>query len=246
MFKLILAISMALILAGCQSDSVSLPDESQGSSPKKIGSDSEDSDPGLFSSVFNKSQPKSIVLPPDLISSANQKVKQNHDQANEDRRNQVLPEVIGATVINQDGERWLQVESNPKAVWNALADFWAEVQVELVEYEPAAGLMETDWIVTGTESGRSEDAGVVRKMFDKVVGAGTSFDKYKIRLEREAGELTNVYVSHRSTEKLESNFNSRKKITEWAWVAGDSNPEKVAQLLQIMVLIFDSSARDSA
>ncbi len=240
--KLILVFSLLLLVAACQSNSAS-QNGGQSSSPKKLGNDTEENT--LFSSVFKKTKTKSIELPPDLVGSANSKVRQNHNQAGKDKSLEVLPEVIGATVVSENGKRWLQVESAPKQVWGALADFWAAEQIDLVEFEPNAGLMETDWIATGTESGDPSKKKLFKTLFSKIVGAGVSFDKYKIRLERQSSDLTNIYVTHRSTEKLQSNFTSGQKITEWEWVEGEGDQEKVAQLLQIMVLIFDSNADNS-
>lgn len=238
----IIVLLLGLSLAGCQSGSKKEQDSEGQSSPKKIG---EASEGGLFSSVFNKGPAKSIVLPPDLVSSANETVKQNHEEGTLARSETVLPEVVGATIVSEEGRRWLRVKANAQNVWDTLADFWAAEQVDLVEYKPAAGLMETDWIETGSRSERDKN----RKMaalFDRITGAGISYDKFNIRLEKEGQEVTNIFVSHRSTQRQESNFNSPQKITQWEWVEQESDEEKIAQLLQVMVLLFESGGQNPA
>ena len=153
MSKPIIVLLFVLAITGCQSGSKQ-EQESEPSSPKKIG---EAPEGGLFSSMFDKGPSKSIVLPPDLVSSANETVKQNHEEGTLARSEQVLPEVVGATIVNEEGNRWLRVDTNAQAVWDTLADFWAAEQVDLVEYKPAAGLMETDWFETSARSERARE-----------------------------------------------------------------------------------------
>jgi len=231
MSKVLVSIVTLLLLAGCKS----LPEESTEIDGKKIGSKTVEG--GLFSSIFKGSSQKSIALPPDLISTANDKVLENHKQSEIASEQRVLPPVIGAKVVNSGGERWLEVEADAQEVWDTLADFWAAEQIDLVEFKPAAGLMETDWV---SASAKSKKKGVFSSIFNKVAGKDTSFDKYKVRLERDEDEITKIFVTHRFTEKKESNFNSPIKLTEWEWVEGDGDQEKVAQLLQVMVLLFET------
>jgi len=231
MSKVLVLLFTLLLLVGCKSS----PQESADNGGRKIGSDTEGG--GLFSSIFKGASPKSIALPPDLVSTANDKVLENHKQAEVASGEQVLPSVIGAKVVNQGGERWLEVEADAQEVWDTLADFWAVEQIDLVEFKPAAGLMETDWV---SASAAAEKKGVFSRLFNRVAGKGTSFDKYKIRLERDEDEITKIFVTHRFTEKKESNFNSQVRLTQWEWIEGESDQEKVAQLLQVMVLLFET------
>lgn len=236
--KLTVIALLALSLVACQSGGGKAP-EPQKSSAKKIGDAPVEG--GLFSSVFRKKQPRAILLPPDLVGEANEKVRENHEQAALRESQRVLPEVTGASVVNADGRRWLRVEAGAQEVWDKLVEFWAGEQVDLVDSQPAAGLMETDWIDSGNLSEEDKNRTFAR-LFKRIAGQGTAFDKYKIRLERESAGITRVYVSHRSSERKESQFASPQKITQWEWVEGDSDEEKVAQLLQVMVLLFEGAA----
>jgi uncharacterized lipoprotein len=244
MSRILLLIVLSLFLAGCQSTSDD-SEQTKTTNPKKVGDDPESG--GLFSSVINKSSPKTIALPPDLISKANSKVKENHELGEQERNSQrVLPEIAGTRMMStDDGTKWLQVETDAQTVWDTLANFWAAEQIDLVEYQPAAGLMETDWIASDRPTEGNKPS-VWASMFNRVVGKGTSFDKFKVRLDRDGDNLTNIYVTHRSTARKESNFVSQMRVTEWEWVEGDSDQEKVAQLLQVMVLLFENSAQEPA
>jgi len=244
MSRIVILIALSMLLAGCQSSS----GESGGNdtySSKKPGDSAESG--GLFSEIFDKSTPKTIALPPDLISKSNSKVKENHDRAETERNSErVLPEIVGTRLVTaEDGTKWLEVESDAQAVWDTLVEFWAEAEVDLVGYQPASGIMETDWIATDRPA-KGDEPGVFASMFNLVIGKGTSFDKYKVRLDRGGDNLTKLYVTHRSTTKKESNYTAGAKVTEWEWVEGDSDAEKVAQLLQVMVLIFENSGQEPA
>lgn len=238
LIRLFVITLLSVTLVACQSGGGKAP-EPQQSSAKKIGD--APTEGGLFDSLRSKNKPRSILLPPDLVGDANDKVRENHEQASLRESQKVLPQVAGATVMRTDGRRWLRVETDAQEVWDRLADFWAGEKIDLVDFQPAAGIMETDWIDTNTMS-EKENNSAFAKFFNRIAGRGTSFDKYKIRLERESDDVTRVYVSHRSSERKESQFNSPQKITQWEWVEGDSDEEKVAQLLQVMVLLFEGAA----
>lgn len=191
---------------------------------------------GLFSAFFKKKAPKAILLPPDLVSNASDRARENHEQAILLKQQQVLPEVTGAEIVRENGKRWLRVETDPQEVWEKLVDFWAVLEVDLVVSQPAAGLMETDWIdrnapVVG--EGMS-----IARLFSRITGVGALLDKYRVRIERESENVTRVFVSHRYSERKEIEFSSPQRNTQLEWVSGESE-ENVAQLLQTMVLLFE-------
>ncbi len=197
---------------------------------------------GLFSTLFRRKAPQSIILPPDLVSSASDRARENHEQASLLKQQQVLPEVTGAEIISEKGKRWLRVETDPQEVWDKLVDFWAELQVNLVESQPAAGIMETSWIDVNAPA---EGEGLsFAKLLNRITGVGSLYDKYQIRLERESDKVTRVFVSHQSTERKAIHYTGSQRNSELEWVTGQSE-EKVAQLLQTMVLLFEGG-RDSA
>jgi uncharacterized lipoprotein len=238
MTKYVATILLGLALAACQStnEKSSAPDTS---SSKKINGGDESG--GLFSTLFRSKEPRAIMLPPDLVSSANDKVRENHEAASRQEQETVLPAVAAASVVADGERRWLRVETDAQAVWDRLVEFWSGEQIDLVEFKPAAGLMETDWIENNNLS--KEDQGrTFARMFKRITGQGVTFDKYKLRLERESEGVTLVYITHRATARVEKQPNSPIKITEWEWVEKESDEEKVAQLLQVMVLLFQNTA----
>lgn len=233
MNKCIIPLVLALALTACQSGGEKTTPQKP---PRSKHADIEPVEGGLFSNFFKQKAPKAILLPPDLVSTASDRARENHEQASLLKSQQVLPTVTGAEIVNENGKRWLRVEADPQAVWDKLVEFWTVLEIELVESQPAAGLMETDWIDRNDPDdgeGRS-----FAKMFNRITGAGAVLDKYRIRIERESDQATRVFVNHRYTERKEIEFSSPQRITQWEWVSGESD-ENVAQLLQTMVLLFE-------
>ncbi len=233
MNKCIIPILLILALTACQSSSER---STKSTLPKSKQADIEPEQGRLFAAFFRQKAPKAILLPPDLVSTASDRVRENHEQASLDSQQTVLPEVTGAEIIIENGQRWLRVETDPQAVWDKLVDFWAILEVDLVSSQPAAGLMETDWIDRNAPE-KGEGLSIAR-LFNRITGAGALLDKYRVRLERESDQVTRVFVSHRYSERKEKEFASPQRNTEWEWVSGE-NEENVAQLLQTLVLLFE-------
>ena len=231
-------LGICVALAGCNSTGKNA-EERTTTNPKKIGTADGG---GLFGQAPKKRRSKALTLPPDLVNSSNETIQENNEQGL--AKEAVLPEVIGVE-IKSDGERdWLHVETEAEKVWTAMADFWALHKIELVEFTPNTGVMETDWIDSERVEGGGA-RGILADLFNRVVGKGTTFDKFRVRLERAGEASTNVYVSHNATSKVESNNNAPIKAVEYEWVARESDPEKVALLLQQLVILFDSGLPES-
>ncbi len=239
MNKYIIPYVLMLALTACQiGDQKSTEPEF----PNPRQAQTEPAEGGLISNIFRKKAPKAILLPPDLVSSASDRARENHEQASLLKQQQVLPEVTGAEIVNQNGKRWLRVETDPQEVWNKLVDFWADLQINLVESQPATGFMETGWIDVNAPA---EGEGLsFAKLFNRITGVGSLYDKYQIRLERESDKVTRVFISHQSTERKAIHYTGSQRSSDLEWVTGQSE-EKVAQLLQTMVLLFEGG-RDSA
>ena len=144
MNKYIFPLMLVLVLTSCQSSNEKTASREL---PRSIHAKTDPPEEGgLFSFFFKKKAPKAILLPPDLVSNASDRAKENHEQAILLKQQQVLPEVAGAEIVTENERRWLRVETDPQEVWDKLVDFWAVLEVDLVVSQPAAGLMETDWI----------------------------------------------------------------------------------------------------
>ena len=204
------------------------------------GKDSRDQD-SLFSLNKNKAARLGLEVPPDLLESSNEKVRANYDTAEDDEA-RVLPVVIGATIQSDEGKSWLEIDADAEVVWRKLTEFWAFQEITLVEYHPESGMMETDWFSKTTGRSRKGFSAAAIQLFEALTAKRTALDKFTVRLERNSPGGTRVFVTHRSREKIAREFSSNLKNTDYEWVEREQDSEKIAQLLQTIVLLFDSIA----
>ncbi|MGH8502818.1 MAG: outer membrane protein assembly factor BamC [Gammaproteobacteria bacterium] len=105
----------------------------------------------------------------------------------------VLPEFPDMRVRHDGGARWLEIEADPAVLWPKLRDFWRENDIEIARDEPRLGIIETAWTAPGE---------------NQLPGIGLR-DKYRVRLERQSADVTNVYVTHRGAEQVGSDSAQR-------------------------------------
>lgn len=234
--RVFIVVAAALVLLSCSSNSKQ--------EEARQGKDSRAGD-SLFAVNKNRSDRSALAVPPDLLASSSEKVQAN-SAATTIQSDEVLPVVIGATIQSDARKSWLEIDADAKVVWQKLIEFWAFQDIELVEYQPGAGLMETDWFVKKTNAPGQGVGTIAVDLFKAFVARRTALDKFAIRLERNRSGGTNLFVTHRRREKIAKEYRNRQKATEYEWVEREEDTEKVAQLLQTIVLLFDSSAGEPA
>lgn len=97
------------------------------------------------------------------------------------RAEQVLPEYAGMRVRREGAVRWLEVDADPAVLWPALDDFWRQTGIDLAREDPRLGIIQTDWVQPA--AGVAADLGMR--------------DSYRLRLEREDADTTNLFITHR-------------------------------------------------
>ena len=192
--------------------------------------------------VYQVKTNKPLDVPPELLNTTNETVLQNIEESTEQQVN-ILPEVVDARIIKKDdGTRWLEIDTSVEDAWKAVTQYWSLGGVNLVDYNPEAGIMETQWIeqLKEIEEGTSMVVEVTKTLWSSLTKTNTSVDKYRVRFERLSKEQTALYVSHRSIARQEKYYS--KKVSDFEWVELESNSEKEAALLQNLVLLFDQSS----
>ncbi len=255
MLRTTILISLVALLCACSStsdksetgSSESQDDVVRGS-PKKINDPT--SDPIRLSNndkkkgkatLYKVQSSKPLELPPELITSSNETVLTGiQNSADDDLR--ILPQAIRARIVNDGDKRWLEIDSSVEKAWKSVLAYWSLGDVDLVEYNPQAGLMETQWIEQTAEidDGSSFFGRMTQNLVTSLTKTNTSLDKFRVRFERVSENQSLMYVSHRSIARKEIAYG--KKISEFEWVELASDPEREAALLQNLVLIFDESA----
>ena len=227
----------ALLLLSCSSNS-------KESEEGRRGKDSRDEN-SLFSIQKKNTGRAALAVPPDLLASSNDKVQESQE-GDAGPGYEVLPEVIGATIQTDHSRSWLEIDADADVVWRKLTEFWVFEEIELAIYLPETGLMETDWFVRSKSAPAGAGiAAIAVELFDTFAARRTALDKFTVRLERNSAGGTNLYVSHRSRKKIEKTFQNLNKASEYEWVEREQDPEKVAQLLQAIVLLFDIQSDQS-
>ena len=240
----LVAISIFLV-ASCSSSGDSPSDPKDNVGTKQIDPDSSDrvgyssktrtSKPGSYKSP----PPKPLDLPPDLLGSSNEAVADNYVNQ---QQYVVLPEVNAARIVDEDGKRWLEIDADAQTVWKTVTEYWAASGVTLEEFNPGAGTMETEWIDRNQQYNEDQSmwTNMAVSLFKTVTEGRTAFEKFRIRLERLDGDRTAMYISHRGTAKMEV-FYPRRDV-DYEWVEEESDPERIADLLQNMLVYFDDYA----
>jgi len=154
----------------------------------------------------------------------------------------ILPEIPGVRLERNGAQRWLQISDKPENVWPLVKEFWIDNGLKIKKEEPAAGVMETDWVENRAKipnaNFRNDSE---QRLDDKVYSVGES-DQYTTRLERgKDGASTEVYITQRGMEEM---FSSDKKVSQWQ--ARGNDPEKEAIMLQRLMVRFGSSEARAA
>ena len=247
------ALSLVLLVSGCGSSLFQSKDgDTRSSTPnqKKLDPDAITHKPlktkvrKAKAKLYKPSTVISLDIPPDLVTTTDQSVLDNLEEGKRNRI-RVLPEIVGARIVKKDGVYGLEVDTSVESAWEAVTRFWALSNVNLVEYNPEAGTMETEWIEKPRVA--DPDESYVVKMTKDIVTSltksNTSLDKYRIRFERISADQSHLHVSHRSSARKEiRKQQSLKYNSEFDWVELPSNPNRVADFLQHLILIFDDPA----
>lgn len=254
MLRLLFIIHLSITLGACGSFSDPSSSENTGNKEDAIRGNPKDIDSAKAGSIrlandqkkgratlYEVQSNKPLELPPELITSANETVLTGI-QKSEDEALNILPDPVNARIVKQGNERWLEIDASVEKAWKSVLEYWALGSVDLVDYDPEAGLMETQWIEQAAEPKKNGSAflNVARNIVTSFTKTNTSLDKFRLRFERVSENKSLMYVSHRSIARQELQFT--KKLNEFEWVELPSDPEREAVLLQNLVLIFDESA----
>ena len=156
----------------------------------------------------------------------------------------VLPEVQGVTLQGSGDRRWLDVDAPPTVVWPKIVDFWRQQGILLVEQDPAAGIMKTDWIENRAEIRQDFITRQMRKVLEGLYSTSTR-DQYRVRVDAGPGrDTTEVYLTHRGMkERLVRNTAGEGSTT--VWEPASSDPDKEAIMLRRLMLYLGVTDRQA-
>jgi outer membrane protein assembly factor BamC len=124
----------------------------------------------------------------------------------------VAAQSVGKMSIERLGnERWLRTSLPAEQVWPQLQAFWKERGFSIVQDQPAAGVMETDWAENRGKLPLDFVRSSIGKVFDGAYSTG-ELDKFRTRVERVDGG-SEIYITHRGM--IETYVGERKESTTW-------------------------------
>lgn len=153
----------------------------------------------------------------------------------------VAPREVDDMAVRREGSvRWLELRAEPDGLWQGLRAFWREQGFELSRDEPAVGIMETEWRQEGAGVPEEGYRGALRRVLGTLYDAQYQ-DRYRIRLEREADGVTNLYLSHRGVEQTVED----PQAGGIRWVMRPSDPDLEAEMLTRLMVFLGSDGTEA-
>ena len=158
----------------------------------------------------------------------------------------VLPEIKGVSVVREDQDRWLRIDSPAESVWPKVVSFWQENGILLEVQDPVVGVMTTGWVENVADIKSDFITDFIRGVFSGLYDAGTR-DKFRVRLERvESGEGTELYMTHFGMQQSIATTTSGDTEQE-VWNVRPRDVQLEAEMLrQLMVYLGVSEAESRA
>jgi outer membrane protein assembly factor BamC len=138
---------------------------------------------------------------------------------------------VGDVRIERAGnQRWLVVNRPADQLWQPVRDFWQESGFLLVQDQPNLGIMETDWAENRAKIPQDFIRNTIGKLFDSLYSTAER-DRFRTRLERTPTGGTEIYVSHRGMQEVNTNNNQAT-----VWQPRPTDPELEAEFLRRLMV----------
>ncbi len=143
-------------------------------------------------------------------------------------RGGVLPDASGFRLRSSGERSWLEVETEPDAVWEGVRRFLRANSIPVERGDAKLGLVETGWVEVKVEPDNAVD-----RFFDTVLGwfSGSGLrERYRIQLVRgEVPGTTLVQVTHYLQEEVL--LGSADSTEGTTWVTRPSDPARETEML---------------
>ena len=221
----LLALSLALSLAGCSSfenlmsgDKVDYRGGAQQTAPLEVPPDlSQLAREGRY-------QPQTGVVSASTL-------RQPNAPQQAGTATVVAPNAVADMRIERQGNtRWLVTGMKPEALYPLIRNFWQERGFSLAVDNPEIGLLETDW----AENRAKIPQDVLRRTLGRVIEnlySTPERDRFRTRIERTATG-SEVYISHRGMQEI---YSSEMKDAT-VWQPRPSDPELEVEFLSRLMV----------
>ncbi len=131
----------------------------------------------------------------------------------------------GIRLLRDGAIRWLEIDAEPKDIWNKAIDYFQRTGFTIKIKEPKLGIIETNWLENKANVPTNWFSQMLKNMY-----RGQK-DKYRVRLERNsANTRTLMFLTHRGG--MEKEVDTDDEQTKLVWVPLASDPELEAEMLQ--------------
>lgn len=162
-------------------------------------------------------------------------------ERSETSKTSVLPEFLGIKVRREGNVRWLEVTADTQALWPRLKSFWTQAGIPLEKEEPAVGLMETVWYEHRDALPKGKFAKMLGRAYRAISDTGIR-DKYRLRFERVAPDLTNIYLTQQRAETV-GDPSEYDAFVRWKLLP--PSPELEAEMLNRIMVFLGSSEEEA-
>jgi outer membrane protein assembly factor BamC len=145
----------------------------------------------------------------------------------------VAPVVPNARIEREGTQRWLVVDVPPEQAYNVVKEFLPTIGLQIEREDARVGVVETAWAENRASLPQSLLRGLLGRFLGQVYSTG-EMDKFRFRVERTAGNTSEIFVSHRGMVEV---FTSQAQDTT-KWQPRPSDPELEVELLQRLAQRF--------
>jgi outer membrane protein assembly factor BamC len=122
-------------------------------------------------------------------------------------------------------------------LWEPIKDFWKENGLPIALEDSKVGVMETSWAENRAKIPQDFIRSTFGKLFDGMYSSSER-DKYRTRIERDANDNTEIYITHRGMEEVY--VANKSDATVWQRRASDAELEN--ELLRRLMIKLGGSA----
>ena len=145
----------------------------------------------------------------------------------------VAPTVANARIEREGTQRWLAVDVTPEQAFNVVREFLPTIGLEIEREDARVGIVETVWAENRASLPQPLIRGLLGRFLGQVYSTG-EMDKFRFRVERTAGNTSEIFVSHRGMVEV---FTTQAQDST-KWQPRPSDPELEVELLQRLAQRF--------
>ncbi|UCG99021.1 MAG: outer membrane protein assembly factor BamC [Burkholderiales bacterium] len=145
----------------------------------------------------------------------------------------VAPAVPNARIEREGTQRWLVVDVPPEQSFNVVREFLPTIGLQIEREDAKLGIVETAWAENRASLPQPLIRGLLGRFLGQVFSTG-EMDKFRFRIERTAGNTSEIFVSHRGMVEV---YTSQAQDST-KWQPRPSDPELEVELLQLLAQRF--------